>query len=101
MILAVGYFQDVHSHDSDASDFSNVPRNLITSRLDPECTAVFNKMKSIPLKLQLRRRKKSHLARTILTFDSPFRRASRINFSQSDFKPIRRVFSSHGLHGTG
>ena len=44
MILAVvGYFQDVHSLDNDASDFSNVPRNLITFRLDLECTAVFKK----------------------------------------------------------
>ena len=39
MILAVGYYQDVHLHDNDASDFSNVPRNLIASRLGLECTA--------------------------------------------------------------
>ena len=40
MMLAVGYYQDVHSHDDDACDFSNVPRNLIASRPGLECTAV-------------------------------------------------------------
>lgn len=38
-----GYFQDVRSHDNDASDFSNVLRSSITSRLDPECTTVLKK----------------------------------------------------------
>jgi hypothetical protein len=42
MMLAVEYCPDVHSHDDDASDFSNGPRNLITSRLDLECTTVFS-----------------------------------------------------------
>lgn len=37
------YFQDVRSHDNDASDFSNVPHSSITSRLDQECTAVLEK----------------------------------------------------------
>ena len=46
MILAEeGDFQDVRSHDNDASDFSNVLRSSITSRLDPECTAVLEKKK--------------------------------------------------------
>ena len=46
MILAEeGDFQDVRSHDNDASDFSNVLRSSITSRLDPECTTVLKKKK--------------------------------------------------------
>jgi hypothetical protein len=41
----VGYYQDVHSLDDDASDFSNVLRNLIASRLDLEYTTVYKKKK--------------------------------------------------------
>ena len=43
MILVVGHFQDVHLHDIDASDFSNVPRSSITSRLVLVCIAIFLK----------------------------------------------------------
>ena len=40
LLAEEGDFQDVRSHDNDASDFPNVPRSSITSRLDPECTAI-------------------------------------------------------------
>ena len=39
MMMAVGYYQDVHSPVDDVTDFSNVPHNLITSRLDLEYKA--------------------------------------------------------------
>ena len=39
-VVVVGYYQDVHSHDSDASDFSNVPHNSIASHLDLEYTTI-------------------------------------------------------------
>lgn len=100
MTMTVGYCQDVHSHVDDAVDFSNVLRNLKASRLGLECTAV--RFCFINLRISTRSTKSgfSHLARTILTFDSPFGCTSRIDFTQSDFKPIRRVFGPHGLHGT-